>query len=129
MTPPKNRYYLPVTLEQLHDLQSLLDAASAHEPNPDAEVFQLLEVVRKTRVDAVKRQQKVQKDSADLVTDPIDPVVRAVVWLRDELRVMGFASDFTIRAPGSARAPVVYLFSGMAEHDIEQASADRRPGY
>nr|CEK42505.1 hypothetical protein PQBR55_0126 [Pseudomonas fluorescens SBW25] len=41
------RYCLPVTLDQLQSLQSILDAVSAREANPDAEVFHLLEVVRK----------------------------------------------------------------------------------
>lgn len=59
------RYYLPVTLEQLQNLQSLLDVR-AREPNPDAEVFQLLEGVRKTRVDAATSREKVQNDAAAL---------------------------------------------------------------
>lgn len=123
------RYYLPVTLDQLQSLQSILDAVSAREANPDAEVFHLLEVVRKSRTDAAKSMQRMQQNASEGTTDPIDPALRAVVWLRDELRAMGFASEYTIRAPGSARAPVAYLFTGITEADVEQASADRRPGY
>lgn len=57
MTTKTHHYHLPVTLEQSRNLQSLLDAASARESNPDAEVFELLETVRKTRVDATKTPQ------------------------------------------------------------------------
>ncbi|MNF64515.1 hypothetical protein D3C81_1403210 [compost metagenome] len=123
------RYYLPVTLDQLQHLQSVLDTVSSREANPDAEVFQLLEVVRKTRADAAKSSQKAQEHADILGADPIDPVLSKVRWLRDELRAMGFASEYTIRAPGSARAPVVYLFAGMTDSDVDQANADRRPGY
>lgn len=122
------RYYLPVTLDQLQNLQSMLDTVSAREANPDAEVFQLLEIVRKTRSDAAKSCQQTQEHASKFGTDPIDPALSKIKWLRDELRAMGFASEFTIRAPGSARAPVVYLFTGMTDSDVDQANADRRLG-
>jgi hypothetical protein len=54
--------YLPVSLKHLQFLQALLDAASAREADPDAEVFKLLDAVRKTRGEAVKSKifQEVQ---------------------------------------------------------------------
>lgn len=50
--------YLPVSLKHLEFLQALLDAASAREADPDAEVFQLLDSVRKTRGEAVKSRHR-----------------------------------------------------------------------
>jgi hypothetical protein len=123
------RYYLPVTLDQLTKLQSILKTLSDREANSDGELFQLLEVVRQTRDESAEAQQKAHVYDSALGTDPIDPALDKIRWLRDELRKLGFASDYTIRAPGSARAPVVYLFTGMTESDIDQANADHRPGY
>jgi hypothetical protein len=61
--------------------------------------------------------------------DPLDPALAKIRALRDELRAMGFACDYTIRAPSGARAPVVYLFAGTADADVGHAHNDRRPGY
>ncbi|MBV7547278.1 hypothetical protein KW849_13365 [Pseudomonas sp. PDM26] len=62
-------------------------------------------------------------------SEPLDPALEKIRALRDELRALGFACDYTIRAPGSARAPVVYLFAGMTDADVDQAREDRRKGY
>ena len=97
------RYYLPVTLDQLQSLQSILDAVSAREADPDAEVFHLLEVVRRTRTDAAKSMLRMQQNASEVSTDPIAPALRAVVWLRDELRAMGFASKRPANTPSEIR--------------------------
>ena len=54
-------YQLAVTLDQLQDLQTLLETTSAGEADPDAKVFQLLHLVRKTRIEAVKFAQRNQE--------------------------------------------------------------------
>jgi hypothetical protein len=59
-------YQLAVTFDQLQDLQTLLETTSAGEADPDAKVFQLLHLVRKTRIEAVKFKQRNQERAADL---------------------------------------------------------------
>lgn len=44
--PTETRYPLPLTLDQLSDLKTLLDAATASEADPNAEIFALLDQVR-----------------------------------------------------------------------------------
>lgn len=61
--------------------------------------------------------------------DPIDGALAKVQELQKELEAMGYACKYLIRAPGSARGPVVYLFAGETEHDVEQAWNDGRPEY
>lgn len=48
------RYPLHLTKGQLNDLKILLDAATASEANPDAEIFALLDQVREVRKQAAK---------------------------------------------------------------------------
>ena len=43
------RYPLHLTMGQLNDLKTLLDAATASEANPDADIFTLLDQVREAR--------------------------------------------------------------------------------
>ena len=53
MTTTEPLYQLPpVTLAQLDDLKNALEAMSNGEADPDAEVFKLLDLVRKTRAEA-----------------------------------------------------------------------------
>ncbi len=47
----------PLTLSQLDQLKVLLEIASAREADPESEVFQLLKLVHRTRVDAIKSIQ------------------------------------------------------------------------
>lgn len=63
--------------------------------------------------------QRMQQNASEVATDPIDPALRDAVWLRDELRAMGFASEYSIRALGSALVPVAYLLTGITEADVE----------
>lgn len=65
MTEP--RYQLAVTLDQLSDLQTMLETVSSRETDPDAEVFRLLDLVRKTRVDAIKFKQRNQDRGAEIL--------------------------------------------------------------
>ncbi|OOG83211.1 hypothetical protein B0E42_20465 [Pseudomonas sp. A25(2017)] len=60
-------YQLDVTLGQLQDLESLLETASAGEADPDAEVFQLLDLVRKTRIEAIKFKQRNQERMTEVL--------------------------------------------------------------
>jgi hypothetical protein len=55
MTEPEAepRYPLHLTMGQLNDLKTLLDAATASEADPDAEIFALLDQVREVRRQAV----------------------------------------------------------------------------
>lgn len=55
------RYELPpLTLSQLDQLKTVLETASANEPDPDAEVFALLDLVRKARANAIKLKRQVE---------------------------------------------------------------------
>lgn len=47
----------PVTLGQLDELKAAFEAKSAGEADPDAEIFKLLDLVRKTRTDALRLRQ------------------------------------------------------------------------
>ncbi|MDF4211128.1 hypothetical protein P2W50_31240 [Pseudomonas protegens] len=55
------RYQLPpLTLGQLDQLKTVLETASANEADPDAEVFALLDLVRKTRTNAIQLKHQVE---------------------------------------------------------------------
>ncbi|AZE48388.1 hypothetical protein C4K04_2716 [Pseudomonas chlororaphis] len=51
---PEPRYPLHLTLVQLNDLKTLLDEATASEPDPDAAIFALLDQVRSARKQALE---------------------------------------------------------------------------
>lgn len=55
----------PVTLRQLNELKVALEAMSIAEADPDAEVFKLLGLVRKTRADAIRLNQLTLERAAD----------------------------------------------------------------
>ncbi len=57
MSTLEQRYTLAVTLGQLEQLKLLLEAASAGEADPDAPVFELLDLVRKARTEAILLKQ------------------------------------------------------------------------
>lgn len=61
--------------------------------------------------------------------DQLDPALAKIRALRDELKAMGFACEFTIRAPSGARSPVVYLFTGTADADVGHAHTECRRGF
>lgn len=53
MTEP--RYPLALTLDQMNDLITRLDASAASEADPDAQVFALLNEVREARKQALRQ--------------------------------------------------------------------------
>jgi|GEM_PF-5296584 len=57
MQSENSRHLLSVTLDQLHELKRVLETASATEADPDAPVFELLDMVRKVRTDAILLSQ------------------------------------------------------------------------
>lgn len=63
----ESRYLLSVTLSQLDELKRVLETASANEADPDAPVFELLEMVRKVRTDAILLKQRNQQRAADVL--------------------------------------------------------------
>lgn len=63
----ESRYLLSVTLSQLDELKRVLETASVNEADPDAPVFELLEMVRKVRTDAVLLKQRNQQRAADVL--------------------------------------------------------------
>ncbi len=63
----ESRYLLSVTLGQLDELKRVLETASASEVDPDAPVFELLEMVRKVRTDAILLKQRNQQRAADVL--------------------------------------------------------------
>lgn len=91
MTEP--RYQLAVTLGQLQDLQTLLETASAGEADPDAEVFQLLDLVRKTRVEAIKFKQRNQERMTEVVERLADVQKQQRLAAWDELCSKSVAAD------------------------------------
>ena len=61
MSQTEPRYQLqPLTLGQLDLLKTVLEKASANEADPDAEVFELLDLVRKTRTNAIQLKHQVE---------------------------------------------------------------------
>jgi len=55
--PTEPRYPLPLTLDQLTELKTRLDAAAACEADPDAPIFALLDQVRELRKQVLTEQQ------------------------------------------------------------------------
>ncbi|MDF4211111.1 hypothetical protein P2W50_31155 [Pseudomonas protegens] len=53
--PTEPRYPLALTLAQLNDLITRLDASAAGEADPDAPVFALLDEVREARKQALRQ--------------------------------------------------------------------------
>ncbi|WP_324729631.1 hypothetical protein [Pseudomonas chlororaphis] len=67
MTQPttESRYPLHLTVRQLNALKTLLDAATVSEADPDAEVFELLDLVREARRQAANLACDGQADGTE----------------------------------------------------------------
>lgn len=70
------RYSLDFTLDQLDELQTALETVSASEADPEAEIFVLLDQVRKARVDAIKFKQRNQERAADVLSRLADVQIK-----------------------------------------------------
>lgn len=66
----------PVTLSQLDEMKAALEVASVSVADPDAEIFKLLDLVRKTRAHAIRHKQS-QEASAAEVSPEDNPIRKA----------------------------------------------------
>lgn len=62
------RYPLHLTMGQLSDLKTLLDAATASEADPDAEIFALLDQVREARKQAAGLSDRNQARATEVLS-------------------------------------------------------------
>ena len=67
----------PVTLNQLDEMKVALEVVSAGVADPDAEIFKLLDLVRKTRADAIRQKLRQEEASAAELSQEDNPIRKA----------------------------------------------------